>query len=70
MKPRKKDSVKHVPEGCIGIYKDVMETDLRFPVHPFAIEVLKSYNIAVSELYPNGWGCIIGFIMICIAIGV
>ena len=54
MKPGKKDSIKHVPNGCIGVYKDTMETGLRFLFYPFAIEVLTSFNIAVSELYPNG----------------
>lgn len=70
VKPRKKDCVKDVPEGCIAVYKDSMKTGLRFPLHPFAVEVLNAYNIIVSELYPNGWGCIIAFIMICTAIGV
>ena len=69
VKPGKKDNIKHVADGCIGVYKDAMETGLMFPLHPFAIEILKSYNIAVSELYPNGWGCIIAT-MICISIGV
>ena len=70
IKPGKKDSIKSVPEGCIGVYKDTMETGLRFPLHPFVIEVLNSYNIAVSKLYPNDWGCIIAFIMIYIAISI
>ena len=70
VKPGKKDNTKHVLEVCIGVYKDAMETNLRFPFHPFAIVVLDSYNIAVFELYPNGWSCIIAFIMICIAIGI
>ena len=50
MKLGKKDNIKHVPEGCIGVYMDAMETGLRFPLHPLAIEVLNSYNIPVSEL--------------------
>lgn len=54
MKPGKKDCVKYALEGCIGIHKDAMETGLRFPLHAFAMELLNSYNIAVSELYPNG----------------
>ena len=70
VKPGKKDSIKHVLEGCIGVYKDAMETGLRFRLHLFAVEVLNSYNIAVSELYHNGWGCIIGLLMICIEIGI
>ena len=39
-------------------------------LHPFAIEVLNSYNIIVSELYPNGCSCIVGFVIICIALGI
>lgn len=62
--PGKKNCIKDAPEGCIGIYKDTMETSLRFPLYPFAVEVLNAYDIAVSELYPNGWGCIIAFIII------
>ena len=59
------------PKGASAFTKTpCMETGLRFPFHPFAIKVLNSYNIVVSELYPNGWGCIVAFIMICIAIGI
>ncbi|CAO2821441.1 unnamed protein product [Amaranthus hypochondriacus] len=70
VKPRAKESVLDVPEGCIAIYKDAMETGLRFPLHPFAVEVLNAYNITVSELYPNGWGCMVAFIIVCSAVGV
>lgn len=70
VKPRKKDYIKDVPDGCIDIYKDAMETGLRFPLRPFPDEVLNAYNIALSESYPNAWGFIIAFIMICKAIGV
>jgi putative gypsy type transposon len=70
VKPRRKDSILDVPEGCIAIYKDAMDTGLRFPLHPFAVELLNAYNITVSELYPNGWGCIVAFLIICSAVGV
>ena len=47
VKPGKKDNIKHVLDGCIGVYKNTMEAGFRFPFHPFAIEVLNSYNIEV-----------------------
>lgn len=50
--------MKYVPEGCVAVYKDSMETGLRFPLHPFVVEVLNAYNITVSEVYPNGEGAL------------
>ena len=34
------------------------------------MEVLTEYNIIVFEFYPNDWGCIVGFITNCMAIGI
>lgn len=42
VKPGKKDCVKDAPEGWIAIYKDALETGLRFPLHLFAVEVLNA----------------------------
>ena len=47
-----------------------MEKGLGFLLHPFTMEVLTEYNIIVFEFYPNDWGCIVGFIMNCMAIGI
>ena len=45
VKLRKKENIKHVMEGRIGVYKDGMETGLSFPLTPSSLRY--SYNITM-----------------------
>ncbi|KAK4602329.1 hypothetical protein RGQ29_011390, partial [Quercus rubra] len=40
---------------------------LRFPIHPFIMELLGHFNIALEQLKPNSWRIVISYIKIWLA---
>ncbi|XP_057546647.1 uncharacterized protein LOC130825435 [Amaranthus tricolor] len=63
--PGNYDTVRFPPPHCIAVYFPSFELGLRFPLHPFFREVLEFLNISVPELYPNAWGCMVAFLILC-----
>ena len=59
------DTVRFPLPHCIAVYLPFFELGLRFPLHPFFREVLDLLNISVPELYPNAWGCLVAFLILC-----
>ena len=45
---REERQYEYVQDGYISLYKDQMESGLRYPFHPFTTEVLNLYYIIVS----------------------
>ena len=69
IKPGSYDTVRYPPPDCITVYDSAFDLAMRFPLHPFAREVLEVLNIIIVELHPNAWGCINAFILICRIMG-
>ena len=63
--PGNYDTVRFPPLHCIAVYFPSFELGLRFPLHPFFREVLGFLNLFVPELYPNAWGCMVAFLILC-----
>ena len=45
----------HFFPGEICFYETAFSCGLRFPVHPFIMELLDHFNIALRQLMPNSW---------------
>ncbi|KAL2486735.1 Uncharacterized protein Adt_31491 [Abeliophyllum distichum] len=54
--PGPEERANDPPEGFIAIYEPAMQQGLRLPMHPFFREILKDWNLAPSQIIPNGWG--------------
>lgn len=52
-------------EGEFAVYASTLKLGLRFPPHPFVIELLDDYNIGLNQMTPNSWASIFGFIAKC-----
>ncbi|XP_057527555.1 uncharacterized protein LOC130806469 isoform X2 [Amaranthus tricolor] len=63
--PGNYDTVRFPPPHCIAVYFPSFELGLRFPLHPFFREVLEFLDVSVPELYPNAWGCMVAFLILC-----
>uniref|UniRef100_J3MBR0 Transposase (putative) gypsy type domain-containing protein n=1 Tax=Oryza brachyantha TaxID=4533 RepID=J3MBR0_ORYBR len=58
------------PPGAVCVYKDALEAGMRVPLRPFACEVLGHFGLAPSEVAPNGWRIVAGFLVLCHHAGV
>lgn len=52
------------PPGAVCVYKDALEAGMRVPLHPFACDVLRHFGLAPSEVTPNGWRIMAGFLVL------
>lgn len=64
------ESVLTPPVGCVSVYHQSMQMGLRFPLHPFIKELLNGYQLTLTNLLPNSWLTINGFIAVCELLGV
>ena len=53
--------------GEVSFYKATFSCGLRFPVHPFIIQLLAILNIALGQLVPNAWRTIIGCMLVWVS---
>ncbi|XP_056691734.1 uncharacterized protein [Spinacia oleracea] len=51
--------------GCTAVYKSGLQLGLRFPLHPFIVELLSAYNLSICQLMPNSWASINSVLAIC-----
>ncbi|KAI4976775.1 hypothetical protein ZWY2020_050382 [Hordeum vulgare] len=58
------------PAGCVCVYADALEAGMRFPLHGFFCDVLAHFGIAPTQLAPNGWRIMAGFLVLCHSAGV
>ncbi|CAM0880709.1 unnamed protein product [Alopecurus aequalis] len=58
------------PEGAVCVYADALEAGMRVPLHRFFCEVLNHFGLAPSQLMPNGWRILVGFVVLCHDAGV
>ena len=50
--------------GEVSFYEATFSCGLRFPVHPFIMQLLSTLNVATGQLVPNAWRTIIGCMLI------
>ena len=50
--------------GEVCFYEAAFSCDLRFPVHPFIMELLHYLNLARGQLMPNSWRIVISCMVI------
>ena len=62
--PRKEERACHFLPGEVCFYEAVFQCGLRFPIHPFIMELLNHFNIAPRQLMPNLWRIVISYIEI------
>ncbi|KAM0899740.1 hypothetical protein ACQ4PT_021091 [Festuca glaucescens] len=58
------------PPGAICVYAPALEAGMRVPLHGFFHEALAHFGIAPSQLTPNGWRMMTGFLALCRSDGV
>ena len=45
----------HPPDGYVVVPKTYLKFGVRFPLHPFFVEVLKYFGLTIFQITPNGW---------------
>jgi hypothetical protein len=60
------------PEGsnALCVYAAALDAGMRFPLHDFYLAVLKHYGLAPTQLKPNAWRYMAGFVSLCEDAGV
>ncbi|XBH97858.1 uncharacterized protein LOC119341004 [Triticum dicoccoides] len=53
------------PPGCVCVYAEALEAGMRVPLHGFFCDVLAHFGIAPTQLAPNGWRILAGFLVLC-----
>ena len=62
--PRKDEKACVFAHGEVFFYEAVFPCGLRFPVHPFIMELLHYLNLAPGQLMPNSWRIVISCMVI------
>lgn len=52
------------PPGAVCVYAHALEAGMRFPLHPFFCEALAHFGVAPSQIVPNGWRVMAGFVVL------
>ncbi|KAI4976778.1 uncharacterized protein LOC123410791 [Hordeum vulgare subsp. vulgare] len=58
------------PHGTVCVYAHALEAGMRLPLHRLFADVLTHFNIAPTQLAPNGWRIMAGFLVLCHSAGV
>ena len=66
-RPNDEDRACHFFPGEICFYEAAFSYGLRFPVHPFIMELLDHFGIAPGQLMPNSWRIVVNCIEIWLA---
>ena len=65
--PGDEDRACHFFPGEICFYEAAFGCGIRFPVHPFIMELLDHFGIALGQLMPNSWRIVVNCIEIWLA---
>ena len=57
--PQEGEKACHFSPGEVCFYEAVFQCGLRFPIHPFIMELLNHFNITPGQLIPNSWRIVI-----------
>ena len=55
--------VVSVPK-MVCFFEVAFDNGFRFPLHPFIKRVLQQFNVCPSQLSPNGWGILVGLLVL------
>ena len=58
-KPNNEDQACHFFPGEVCFYKAAFTCGLRFPVHPYIMELLGYFGITLGQLMPNSWRIVV-----------
>ncbi|XP_044436050.1 uncharacterized protein [Triticum aestivum] len=58
------------PHGAVCVYAHALEAGMRVPLHPFFVDALNHFGLAPTQLAPNGWRIMAGFVVLCHSAGV
>ncbi|KAK4426461.1 hypothetical protein Salat_1414700 [Sesamum alatum] len=53
------------PPGCVIVYAAQCVSRLRFPLHPFLVDLLVTLGIPPSQLNPNSYRLVVEFLLCC-----
>ena len=62
--PRKGEKACAFAHGEVCFYEASFLCGLRFPIHPFTMEILNHLNIALRQLMLNSWRIVISYMVI------
>ena len=65
--PSDEDRACHFFLGEICFYEAAFSCGLRFPIHPFIMELLDHFGIALGQLMPNSWRIVVNCMEIWLA---
>ena len=65
--PKDEDRACHFFLGEVCFYELAFSCGLRFPIHPFLMELLAHFGIAPGQLMPNSWRIVINCMHIWLA---
>ena len=57
-------------EGEFAVYGSFLKLGMRFPPHPFVVELLDGFNIGLNQMSPNSWAGVFGYIARCELAGI
>ena len=66
--PRKGEKACAFAQEEVCFYEAAFSCGLRFPVHPFIMELLYHFNLAPGQLMPNSWRIVISCMVIWMTI--
>ena len=66
-RPDDEDRACHFFPGEICFYETAFSCGIRFPVHPFIMELLDHFGIAPGQLMPNSWRIVVNCMEIWLA---
>ncbi|KAL2474710.1 Uncharacterized protein Adt_35446 [Abeliophyllum distichum] len=46
--------------GCTALHLNAFVSGMRLPLHPMLRRILKAYNLAPTQVFPNGWSQMVG----------
>ena len=65
--PSEEDRACHFFLGKVCFYKSTFVYGLRFPIHPFLMELLDCFGIAPGQFMPNSWRIVVSCMGIWLA---
>ncbi|KAK4421059.1 hypothetical protein Salat_2056400, partial [Sesamum alatum] len=63
--PSEYHRANNTPPGCLTVYVAQCVFGLRFPFHPFLVELLTALGISPSQSNPNSYRLVVGFLLCC-----
>jgi len=56
--------------NALCVFECMLQAGVRFPLHELYNKILKHFNLAPSQLTPNSWRYLAGFVLLCNGVGV